>query len=138
MPDPLRPLLDHLAERYDIERELGGGGMSRVFLANERALGRRVVIKVLSPELGQRVNIDRFLQEVATSATLQHPQIVPVLHAGGEDGMRYYVMPFIAGESLAPGCSARESWTGATCCTSSPRSRAPLPTRTGRGSCTAT
>ncbi len=100
MPDPLRPLLDHLAERYDIERELGGGGMSRVFLANERALGRRVVIKVLSPELGQRVNIDRFLQEVATSATLQHPQIVPVLHAGGEDGMRYYVMPFIAGESL--------------------------------------
>lgn len=100
MPDPLHPLLQHLAERYDVERELGGGGMSRVFLATERALGRRVVIKVLSPELGQRVNVDRFLQEIATSATLQHPQIVPVLHAGGEDGMRYYVMPFISGESL--------------------------------------
>lgn len=100
MSDPLHPLLQHLAERYDVERELGGGGMSRVFLATERALGRRVVIKVLSPELGQRVNVDRFLQEIATSATLQHPQIVPVLHAGGEDGMRYYVMPFIAGESL--------------------------------------
>ncbi len=100
MSDALQPLLQHLADRYDIERELGGGGMSRVFLANERALGRRVVIKVLAPELGQRVNVERFLQEIATSATLQHPQIVPVYHAGDEDGLRYYVMPFVAGESL--------------------------------------
>jgi eukaryotic-like serine/threonine-protein kinase len=100
MSDALQPLLQHLADRYEIERELGGGGMSRVFLANERALGRRVVIKVLSPELGQRVNVERFLQEIATSATLQHPQIVPVYHAGDEAGLRYYVMPFVAGESL--------------------------------------
>ena len=117
MSDPLRPLLDHLAERYEVERELGGGGMSRVFLATERALGRRVVIKVLSPELGQRVNVDRFLQEVATSATLQHPQIVPVLHAGGDDGMRYYVMPYIAGESLRARLQREGSSTGAKCCT---------------------
>jgi hypothetical protein len=82
MPDPLRPLLDHLAERYDIERTRRRRGLS----GNERA-GRRVVIGVLSPELG-RVNIDRFLQEAATSATLQHPQIVPVLHAGrGRDAV---------------------------------------------------
>ncbi len=100
MTDELRPLLDHLADRYDVERELGGGGMSRVFLATERALARRVVIKVLSPELGQRVNLERFQQEIATAATLQHPQIVPVYHAGAHDGLRYYVMPFIAGESL--------------------------------------
>lgn len=100
MTDELRPLLDHLADRYDVERELGGGGMSRVFLATERALARRVVIKVLAPELGQRVNLERFQQEIATSATLQHPQIVPVYHAGSDDGLRYYVMPYIAGESL--------------------------------------
>jgi len=100
MSDALQPLLQQLADRYDIERELGGGGMSRVFLANERALGRRVVIKVLAPELGQRVNVERFLQEIATSATLQHPQIVPVYHADDVNGLRYYVMPFVAGESL--------------------------------------
>ncbi len=100
MTDELSPLLDHLSDRYDVERELGGGGMSRVFLATERALARRVVIKVLAPELGQRVNLERFQQEIATSATLQHPQIVPVYHAGAHDGLRYYVMPFVAGESL--------------------------------------
>lgn len=100
MSDTIQPLLHHLADRYDIERELGGGGMSRVFVATERALGRRVVIKVLAPELGQRVNVERFLQEIATLATLQHPQIVPVYHAGEAAGLRYYVMPFVAGESL--------------------------------------
>ncbi len=89
-----------LSDRYTIERELGGGGMSVVFVATEHALGRRVVIKVLSPELGQTVNVERFKQEIATLATLQHPQIVPIYHAGQVGDLLYYVMPFVAGESL--------------------------------------
>jgi serine/threonine-protein kinase len=89
-----------LGDRYDFERELGGGGMSLVFVAVERALERRVVIKVLPPELGQSVNADRFRREIATLATLQHPQIVPILSAGTADDLLYYVMPFVTGESL--------------------------------------
>ncbi|MFN0100272.1 MAG: protein kinase domain-containing protein [Gemmatimonadaceae bacterium] len=100
MSDELSQLKAHLGDRYEFERELGGGGMSRVFLATERALSRRVVVKVLAPELSHRVNLERFQQEIATAATLQHPQIVPVFHAGSADDLRYYVMPFIAGESL--------------------------------------
>jgi eukaryotic-like serine/threonine-protein kinase len=93
-------LRECLTDRYELERELGGGGMSRVFLATERALSRRVVIKVLSPELGQAVNVDRFRLEIATSATLQHPQIVPVYGTGSCGDLLYYIMPFVAGESL--------------------------------------
>jgi len=100
MSDELTLLRSHLGDRYEFERELGGGGMSRVFLATERALARRVVVKVLAPELSHRVNLERFQQEIATAATLQHPQIVPVYHAGSAGDLRYYVMPFIAGESL--------------------------------------
>ncbi|MBC7840857.1 MAG: protein kinase, partial [Gemmatimonadaceae bacterium] len=96
----IETLRECLADRYDIERELGGGGMSRVFVAAERALARRVVIKVLSPELGQAVNAERFRLEIATSATLQHPQIVPVYSTGACGDLLYYVMPFVAGESL--------------------------------------
>jgi len=89
-----------LGDRYDVERELGGGGMSQVFVATERALDRRVVIKVLPPELGQSVNADRFRREIATLATLQHPQIVPIHAAGSAGTLLYYVMPFVTGESL--------------------------------------
>jgi eukaryotic-like serine/threonine-protein kinase len=89
-----------LGDRYDLERELGGGGMSQVFVAVERALERRVVIKVLPPELGQSVNADRFRREIATLATLQHPQIVPIHAAGMAGDLLYYVMPFVTGESL--------------------------------------
>ncbi len=90
----------HLDGQFAIERELGGGGMSRVFLATERALARKVVIKVLDPVLGHSVNVDRFRREIATSATLQHPQVVPVHGAGGAGDLLYYWMPFVAGESL--------------------------------------
>ena len=100
MAEELDTLRAHIGDRYEIERELGGGGMSRVFVATERALARRVVVKVLAPELAQRVNLERFQQEIATAATLQHPQIVPVYHAGAAGELRYYVMPFVAGESL--------------------------------------
>ncbi len=98
------PLIDdlrsHLSDRFSIERELGRGGMAVVFLAVERALDRRVVIKVLAPELGQTVNAERFNREISTLATLQHPQIVPIYSAGQAGSLLYYVMPYVAGESL--------------------------------------
>src|SRR4051812_25316155 len=74
--------------------------MSRVFLADDNALGRSVVFKVLLPELAAGVNAERFDREVQLSARLQHPHIVPVLTAGQVDGLPYYVMPFVKGESL--------------------------------------
>ncbi|MBI3790191.1 MAG: protein kinase [Gemmatimonadetes bacterium] len=108
-PDVEALLRAHLAEPFAIERELGGGGMARVFLATERALGRKVVIKVLDPMLGHAVNADRFRREIATSATLQHPQVVPVHGAGAVGDLLYYWMPFVAGESLRARL-AREGW----------------------------
>ena len=93
-------LQDALGGVYTLERELGGGGMSRVFLAEERALGRRVVIKVLAPELAAGVSAERFTREIRLTAKLQHPQIVPVHAAGTAAGLPYYVMPYVEGESL--------------------------------------
>jgi serine/threonine protein kinase len=89
-----------LGEAYLLERELGGGGMSRVFLALERALGRKVVVKVLLPELAAGVNVERFRREIQLAAQLQHPHIVPLLSAGEADGLPYFIMPFVTGESL--------------------------------------
>src|SRR6187399_3191651 len=74
--------------------------MSRVFLAREIRLGRDVVVKVLSPELAEGVSAERFERELRTVARLQHPNIVPLLTAGSSDGLPYYTMPFIRGESL--------------------------------------
>ena len=89
-----------LGSAYTLERELGGGGMSRVFLATENALGRKVVIKVLPADLSAGVNVDRFNREVHLAASLQQAQIVPVLAAGQVDGVPFYTMPFVDGESL--------------------------------------
>src|SRR5207244_13603152 len=85
---------------YFLERELGGGGMSRVFMAEETSLGRKVVVKVLTPELSAGVNVDRFRREIQLAARLQQAQIVPVLAAGESNGLPYYTMPFVEGESL--------------------------------------
>ena len=89
-----------LGDSYTIERELGGGGMSRVFVARETALDRRVVVKVLPPELSASVSVERFRREIQLAAGLQHPHIVPVLTAGISDGLPYFTMPFVDGESL--------------------------------------
>ena len=89
-----------LGSSYAIERELGGGGMSRVFLAREISLGRNVVVKVLSGELAAGLSAERFAREVRLAASLQHPNIVPVLTAGIADGIPYYTMPYVRGESL--------------------------------------
>jgi serine/threonine-protein kinase len=88
-----------LGEQYDVEGELGAG-MSRVFLATERALGRRVVLKVLSPELAGDVAAERFRREIQLVATLQHPHIVPLLTTGLCEGVPYFVMPYVEGKSL--------------------------------------
>jgi len=89
-----------LGTSYTLDRELGGGGMSRVFTARETALGRTVVVKVLPPELAAGVSIDRFKREIALAARLQHPHIVPLLSAGEMEGVPFFTMPFITGESL--------------------------------------
>jgi eukaryotic-like serine/threonine-protein kinase len=89
-----------LGDGYTLERELGGGGMSRVFVAREHALSRDVVVKVLSPELSADVSAERFAREIATAARLQQANIVPVLTAGTSGGVPYYTMPFVKGESL--------------------------------------
>src|SRR5690242_15077092 len=100
VPDLVDRLRAALGTAYNIQRELGGGGMSRVFVADDIALERPVVIKVLHPELAAGVNVDRFRREVQLLARLQHPHIVPILSAGEVDGLPYYVMPFVRGESL--------------------------------------
>src|SRR5689334_19081059 len=89
-----------LAAAYRIERELGGGGMSRVFLAEEVRLGRQVVVKVLPPEMAAGVSVDRFEREIQLAAKLQHPHIVPLLTAGSDGDLLYYIMPRVEGQSL--------------------------------------
>ena len=93
-------LQETLGAAYRIEKELGGGGMSRVFLAEETRLARKVVVKVLPPELAAEISIDRFNREIQLSASLQHPHIVPLLTAGGSGDVLYYTMPFVEGEAL--------------------------------------
>src|SRR5919201_1614514 len=88
-----------LGSGYPVERELGGGGMSRVFLARDRTLDRAIVIKVLPAETAD-VPIERFKREIALAARLQHPHIVPLLSAGELHKLPYYTMPYVEGESL--------------------------------------
>jgi serine/threonine-protein kinase len=99
-PDLSDHLQSALGSAYRLERELGGGGMSRIFVATETALRRRVVIKVLRPELAAEVDAERFHREIQLAARLQHPHLVPVLSAGDARGLLYYTMPFMEGESL--------------------------------------
>ena len=93
-------LLAALGSSYTIERELTGGEMARVFVAEDSDLGRKVVIKILPPDLAASVSAERFRREILTVARLQHPHIVPVLKAGDLDGLPYFVMPYVDGESL--------------------------------------
>ncbi|HET8635046.1 MAG TPA: protein kinase [Gemmatimonadales bacterium] len=93
-------LASSLEGRYRIERELGGGSLSRVFLAEELGLERQVVIKMLPPELAATVSGERFRREIQLAAQLQHPHIVPLLSADAGGHLLYYIMPYVAGESL--------------------------------------
>jgi dienelactone hydrolase len=98
--DLLERLQASLGGDYLIERELGGGGMSRLFLAEERRLGRRVVVKVLSPEVAAGLSGERFEREIRVAAELQDPRIVPVLQVGHAGDLRFYTMPYVEGETL--------------------------------------
>jgi len=100
MADLLEQLKAALADRYAIERELGAGGMATVYLAHDVKHDRKVALKVLRPELAAVLGAERFVQEIKTTANLQHPHILPLFDSGEADGFLYYVMPFIDGETL--------------------------------------
>ncbi len=89
-----------LSDRYRIERELGAGGMATVYLAEDLKHKRKVAVKVLRPELAAVLGADRFVQEIETTAQLQHPHILPLFDSGTADGFLFYVMPYIEGETL--------------------------------------
>ena len=89
-----------LADRYTIDRELGRGGMAVVFLGTDMKHDRAVAVKVLRPELTATLGAERFLREIQIAAKLNHPHIVPLFDSGNADGLLYYVMPFVDGESL--------------------------------------
>ena len=93
-------LQSRLGNDYAVEQELGGAGMSRVFVANDVSLGRRIVVKVLPPEMAASCSVERFRREIQLSASLLHPHVVPLLSAGEADGLPYYTMPYVDGESL--------------------------------------
>ena len=95
-----------LAGRYEIEREIGAGGMATVYLARDLRHDRRVALKVLDPELGSQLGPERFLAEIRVTANLQHPNILPLFDSGearapnGASRFLFYVMPYVDGESL--------------------------------------
>ncbi len=100
MTDLRTQLQATLRDGYTLEREVGGGGMSRVFVAQEQALGRAVFVKVSASELAEGVSAERFAREVKRAARLQQANIVPVLSTGNSGVVPYYPMPLVAGESL--------------------------------------
>ncbi|MGH7703033.1 MAG: serine/threonine-protein kinase, partial [Gemmatimonadales bacterium] len=100
MTDPFETLRDALADHYALEREIGEGGMATVYLAQDIRLGRPVAIKVFKPDLAASLGHERFLREIKVAAQLQHPNILGVYDSGDAAGLLYYVMPFVAGESL--------------------------------------
>jgi len=100
MPDVPANLASALADRYTIERELGQGGMATVYLAQDLKHDRKVALKVLKPELAAVIGAERFVVEIKTTASLQHPHILPLFDSGTAGGFLYYVMPFIDGETL--------------------------------------
>jgi serine/threonine-protein kinase len=100
MTDIIERLNTALAGRYDIQGELGAGGMATVYLAEDLKHERQVAVKVLHPELAAALGSERFLREIKVTARLNHPHILPLLDSGEADGFVYYVMPYVEGESL--------------------------------------
>ncbi|MBI3082414.1 MAG: serine/threonine protein kinase, partial [Gemmatimonadetes bacterium] len=100
MTDPGDSFRAALADRYVVERELGSGGMATVYLAEDRKHRRKVAVKILKPELAALIGPARFLREIEIAAKLAHPHILPLYDSGEAEGVLYYVMPYVAGESL--------------------------------------
>src|SRR5438552_17688429 len=89
-----------LTGRYAVEREIGAGGMATVFLARDLRHKRNVALKVLNPELGAVLGVERFLSEIQVTANLQHPNLLPLFDSGEANGLLFYVLPYVEGESL--------------------------------------
>ena len=100
MTDPLDRLRSALGDRYELERQVGEGGMAVVYRAKDLKHERNVAIKVLRQELSVSLGADRFLREIRVAANLQHPNILGLYDSGEADGLLFYVMPFVEGESL--------------------------------------
>ena len=100
MTTSLERVQSALAPRYLVRRELGAGGMAVVYLADDPRHGRPVAVKVMRPELAAALGPERFLREIRIAAGLRHPHIVPLYDSGEADGLLYYVMPYVEGESL--------------------------------------
>lgn len=111
----IEQLQESLGSAYTIDRELGGGGMSRVFLATENRLNRKVVVKVLSPDLAAGVSAERFEREIQLAAQLQQANIVPLISTGDTKGLPYFTMPFVEGESLRARIAAQKQFTIPEC-----------------------
>src|SRR4051794_40522927 len=100
MPDLLGPAGAPLGGQYAIERQLGRGGMATIYLARDLKHGRHVALKIMHSELAAAVGTERFLHEIRVTGELQHPHILPLFDSGTVDGLLYYVMPWVDGESL--------------------------------------
>lgn len=100
MDDILTRLGTAVRDRYDVEREIGRGGMAIVYLAHDLKHRRRVALKVLRPDLVPALGAERFLREIAIAARLTHPHILPLHDSGEAAGLLYYVMPYVEGETL--------------------------------------
>ena len=100
VPGEIQALAASLEQHYRIEREIGRGGMATVYLARDLRHDRRVALKVLNPDLGAVLGVERFLAEIRVTANLQHPNLLPLFDSGGAAGRLFYVMPFVEGESL--------------------------------------
>ena len=100
MADPLERLQSSVGAAYEIERELGRGGMATVYLARDLRHGRPVALKLLRPELAVALGSERFQREIHLAAGLQHPNILTVLDSGGSGALLWFTMPFVQGESL--------------------------------------
>jgi serine/threonine-protein kinase len=98
--DAVAQLNSALTGRYEVEREIGAGGMATVYLARDLRHDRRVALKVLKPELGAVLGVERFLAEIKVTANLQHPNLLPLFDSGEAEGLLFYVMPFVEGETL--------------------------------------
>lgn len=113
-----------LAGRYQIERKVGVGGMATVYAARDVKHDRRVALKVLKPELGAVLGPERFLAEIRVTANLQHPNLLPLFDSGEADGLLFYVMPFVDGETLRAWLEREKQLPSTRLCGSPCRSRA--------------
>ena len=89
-----------LSDRYEILEKIGEGGMAVAYRGRDRVLGRAVAVKVMRPELAATLGAERFLREVEIAGQLSHPHILPMYDSGESEGLLYYVMPFVPGETL--------------------------------------